>query len=92
MEMHEVQVQEAAEAGQDVVIPATGERFEKSELEYFVIEDRNAGKAIGKLLASVFLISLVLMSVVCIWMLQTGSGGHDPQAGIGKNIESDDHH
>lgn len=92
METHEVEVVEAAEKGEAVVVvPETGERFEKSELEYFVVEDRHAGQAIGKLLAAVFLISLVLMSGVCIWMLRTGSGGHDPQAGIGRDIDSEHH-
>lgn len=93
METHgEVAAVEAAEAGDRVVVPETGERFEKSELELFVIEDRNAGKAIGKLLAIVFLVSLILMTGVCLWMAQTGSGGPDPQAGVGQDIDSDSEH
>lgn len=78
----------AADPGHAVA--ETGERFEKSELEFFVEEDQNAGQAIGKLLAAVFLISFFLMSGVCVWMVSNAHQGHDPQAGIG--VESDAAH
>jgi hypothetical protein len=72
-------------------VSETGERFEKSELVFFVDEDRTAGQAIGKLLAVVFLISFFLMSGVCLWMTKHNSQGHDPQAGIGAEA-GDEHH
>jgi hypothetical protein len=47
---------------------AAGElRFEKSELEFFVEDDRYAGTNIGKLLALTFLVLLGLMSFVAWW-------------------------
>ncbi|MBS0206448.1 MAG: hypothetical protein JSS49_26470 [Planctomycetes bacterium] len=74
-------------------VPESGERFEKSELEFFVDEDKTAGQGIGKLLASVFLISFVLMSGVCYWMLNNSNTSHDPQAGVGAEVDGDsDHH
>ena len=71
-----------AVADADHTVPETGERFEKSELVFFVDEDRTAGQAIGKLLAIVFLISFVLMSGVCTWMLKNTNPSHDPQEGV----------
>lgn len=73
------------------VVPETGERFEKSELEFFVAEDQNAGQAIGKLLAAVFLISFFLMSGVCVWMINNAHHGDDPQAGIGVEADASHH-
>ena len=72
-----------AQADHGHEIPESGERFEKSELEFFVEEDKTAGQAIGKLLAAVFLVSFVLMTGVCYWMLTNAHQGDDPQAGIG---------
>lgn len=72
-------------------VPESGERFEKSELEYFVDADREAGKNIGKLLAVVFLISFVLMSGVCTWMIYHNNHGHDPQAGVGEDVSVQHH-
>lgn len=82
---------EATAVAHDASVPESGERFEKSELEMFVTDDQLAGQNIGKLLALVFLISFVLMSSVCIWMLNNVSHGHDPQAGIGMDAESTQH-
>ena len=72
-------------------VPETGLRFEKSELDSFVADDQYAGQAIGKLLAVVFLISFVLMSGVCIWMLRNASDSHDPQAGVGAASDAAHH-
>lgn len=80
-----------AHADHEQVIPETGERFEKSELEYFVDEDKTAGQNIGKLLAGVFLISFVLMTSVCYWMLNNANHGHDPQAGVGASEDAGRH-
>ena len=87
-------VADAGAAGHGHDEHATGqppELFEKSELDEFVAEDRTAGTNIGKLLALVFLISFFLMSGVCVWMLENASPGHDPQAGIGTNAETEHH-
>lgn len=81
-----------AEAEHGTVVTESGERFEKSELEFFVEEDTTAGEAIGKLLAFVFLISLFLMSGVCLWMLTIPASSVDPQAGIGISAEDEHHH
>ena len=80
-----------ADADHGLAVAESGERFEKSELTYFVDEDKNAGMNIGKLLAGVFLISFVLMTGVCLWMLNNAHDGHDPQAGIGVGAD-DEHH
>ena len=80
-----------ADADHGHAVAEGGERFEKSELTYFVDEDKNAGQNIGKLLAGVFLISFVLMSGVCIWMLRNAHHGHDPQAGIGVEAGDEQH-
>jgi len=89
MDTHSTSVAEAEHA---VVVPATGERFEKSELEYFVDEDKTAGQAIGKLLAVVFMISLFLVGGVCIWILNVPAPTDDPQAGIGIMADDAEHH
>jgi len=81
-----------AHADHDHPVPESGERFEKSELTYFVDEDTTAGQNIGKLLAGVFLISFVLMTGVCVWMLNNASEGHDPQAGIGAEAHAEGTH
>lgn len=52
-------------------------KFEKSELEDFVTEDQDCGRAIGKLLAATFCVLVVLMSGVAIWMTKHQSVGHD---------------
>lgn len=72
-------------------VPESGLRFEKAELDSFVEDDRTAGQNIGKLLAGVFLISFFLMSGVCYWMLKTPHGGHDPQEGIGADVQAEHH-
>ena len=82
-----------AEGDHGHAVPESGERFEKSELEYFVDTDREAGKNIGKLLALVFLISFFLMTGVCLWMVKHENRGHDPQAGVGEdaNVTAEHH-
>ena len=81
-----------AHADHEHAVPETGLRFEKSELGFFVDDDRYAGKAIGKLLAVVFMISFILFSSVCAWMMQPASyPGHDPQAGIGDAADTSHH-
>jgi hypothetical protein len=74
-----------------VVDPVDALRFEKSELHEFVVEDQYAGQNIGKLLAGVFLISFVLMSSVCVWTMFHFSQGHDPQSGIGVDVDAEHH-
>jgi hypothetical protein len=81
-----------ADAGHGPAVVEGGERFEKSELDDFVNEDKTAGQNIGKLLAGVFLISFFLMSGVCLWMLGNSHNGHDPQAGIGTDADAGDEH
>jgi len=90
MDNHGATATAHAEHGQ--AVEASGERFEKSELEFFVDEDKTAGQAIGKLLAAVFLISFFLMSGVCVWMLNNTHQGHDPQAGIGTDTAASTGH
>lgn len=80
-----------ADADHGHAVPESGERFEKSEFEFFVDEDKTAGQAIGKLLAVVFLISFFLMSGVCLWMINHTAHGHDPQAGIGTDADAAHH-
>jgi hypothetical protein len=89
MDTHGAATVAHAEHGHE--IPETGERFEKSELEFFVDEDKTAGQAIGKLLAIVFLISFFLMSGVCVWMLKNANQSDDPQAGIGQDVATEHH-
>ncbi len=79
----------AALAEHEYQIPESGERYEKSELQFFVEEDKTAGQNIGILLAVVFLVSFVLMSGVCYWMLTNAHQGDDPQAGIGEEAVGD---
>lgn len=81
----------AAHAHDEHAAGHTDHLFEKSELDDFVAEDREAGVHIGQLLAAVFLISLVLMTGVCWWMFRNASQGHDPQAGIGTAAETEHH-
>lgn len=83
MDTHGAATAEQGHVDQEHAVPETGERFEKVELEMFVSDDQTAGQAIGKLLASVFLISFFLMSGVCIWMLRNVNHSDDPQAGVG---------
>ena len=80
-----------ADADHGHAVSESGERFEKTEFTFFVDEDTTAGEHIGKLLAGIFLISFVLMSGVCLWMLNNAHDGHDPQAGIGVDA-GDAHH
>lgn len=55
-----------------------GLRFEKAELQYFVEDDQDCGRAIGKLLAATFCVLLVLMTGVAIWTNRHQNVGHDP--------------
>jgi hypothetical protein len=55
-----------------------GPRFEKSELQYFVEDDQDAGSNIGKLLALTFLILVVLMTAVAIWTSRNQFTSQDP--------------
>jgi len=58
--------------------PVDGLRFEKSELEFFVNDDRSTGNKIGKMLALIFAILIVLMSFVAWWTNKHQSVGQDP--------------
>lgn len=61
--------------------PAAGElRFEKSEIQQFSDEDSLAGRAIGKLLAFLFCVLLVLMTGATIWTVYHQNASHDPHA------------
>lgn len=44
-------------------------KFEPSELDFFKSEDKIAGQVLGKLLAGIFMILLVLMIVAASWGL-----------------------
>ncbi len=73
------------------VSPLEALRFEKQELQFFDDEDRAAGVAIFKLLASFFCILLTLMVGVTIWMTYNANASEDPQAGVGAAYHTDDH-
>lgn len=53
-------------------------KFEKSELEYFVDDDRDTGKKIGKMLALIFCVLLVLMVGVAWWTNFNEFASQDP--------------
>lgn len=53
-------------------------RFEKSELNFFVTEDRDTGSNIGKLLALIFCVLVVLMSGVAWWTTSHEFASQDP--------------
>lgn len=63
----------------DHAAPSAGEmRFEKSELEFFVEDDRATGSKIGKLLAVIFFVLVALMTGVALWTNRHQSVGDDP--------------
>jgi hypothetical protein len=45
----------------------TSELFEKSELQQFVSDDQEAGRAICKMLSALFVYTLFAMSVAASW-------------------------
>ena len=47
--------------------PATQELFDKSELAQFVADDQLAGQHICKLLATLFIYTLIAMSIAATW-------------------------
>ncbi|HLQ47077.1 MAG TPA: hypothetical protein VK137_20205 [Planctomycetaceae bacterium] len=47
--------------------PAPAHLFEKSELAQFVADDQLAGQHICKLLASLFIYTLIAMSIAATW-------------------------
>ena len=47
--------------------PATEELFDKSELAQFVADDQLAGRHICKLLATLFIYTLIAMSIAGTW-------------------------
>ena len=47
--------------------PATEELFDKSELAQFVADDQLAGRHICKLLATLFIYTLIAMSIAATW-------------------------
>jgi hypothetical protein len=55
-------------------------QFEKSELDFFVEDDRETGKKIGKLLAVIFCILVVMMAGVAIWTNRNQFTSQDPYA------------
>lgn len=55
-------------------------KFEPAELHEFEMADRSAGEMMGKLLAFLFCVLLVLMTGVNIWMMKHKAQGTDPQA------------
>ncbi len=73
------------------VAPLDTLRFEKQELQFFDDEDRAAGVAIFKLLASFFCILLTLMVGVTTWMCFNANASDDPQAGVGAAYHTEEH-
>lgn len=53
-------------------------KFEKDELVYFVEDDRETGSKIGKLLALIFAVLVVLMTYVAWWSNTHQSVSQDP--------------
>lgn len=53
-------------------------RFEKSELNAFVVDDRDTGGNIGKMLALIFLVLVVLMGGVAWWTTHNEYASQDP--------------
>lgn len=53
-------------------------RFEKSELNAFVVDDRETGSNIGKLLAVIFCVLVVLMWGVAWWTSDHEYASQDP--------------
>lgn len=52
----------------DTHAPETHEElFDKSELAQFVSDDQNAGRNICKMLAALFIYTLVAMSIAALW-------------------------
>lgn len=58
--------------------PGTDLRFEKTELEYFIQDDRHTGKNIGKLLALIFCVLVGMMAGVAWWTNRNHFVGQDP--------------
>lgn len=53
-------------------------RFEKSELNAFVVDDRDTGGNIGKMLAMIFFVLVVLMGGVAWWTNHNEYASQDP--------------
>ncbi len=74
---HEAHGHEAA------VLPAgDGMRFEKSEIQEFVDDDRDTGKKVGVMLAFIFCFLVIFMTGVAWWTSRNESVGEDPFEGI----------
>lgn len=69
-------------------LAANGLRFEPQELESFVADDTHAGRAIGQLLAALFLVLLVLMVGATIWTSQHLNVSDEPFGSIGESVEA----
>lgn len=68
---------------------AAGElRFEKQELESFVADDTHAGRAIGQLLAALFLVLLFLMVGATIWTSRHLNVSDDPYATVTESSDA----
>ena len=50
--------------------PAEVELFSRRELDQFARDDEEAGRRIGKILATLFIYTVVAMSVVVVWTFQ----------------------
>jgi len=50
--------------------PAEIELFSRQELDQFARDDEEAGRRIGKILATLFIYTLIAMSIVSIWTFQ----------------------
>lgn len=66
-------------------------RFEKSELNEFVIDDRDTGGKIGKLLAVIFCVLVILMGSVAWWTTRHEYASQDPFDYPTKNAKSSAH-
>lgn len=55
-------------------------RFEKAELNAFVLDDRDTGAKIGKMLALIFCILVVMMGGVAWWTFKNQFTSQDPMA------------
>jgi hypothetical protein len=80
MSEHAVHAVQAPHDHETQAAGGDGYRFEKSELEFFVVDDRDTGKKIGVLLACLFCILVVLMGSVAIWMNWNQFSSQDPFA------------
>ena len=50
--------------------PTLDELFSKQELNQFARDDEEAGRRIGKILATLFIYTVIAMSVVILWTFQ----------------------